>query len=181
MRLYTMTGDDGTTGRFLGGRVEKSDLLIEASGDIDEAVAALGVARAGVQDHWVAETILARQRELFVVGADLSVNPEHRDRLEPGTSLVTEAMVSGLESLIDQVVSEHPLEPVFIVPGDDLNSARLDLARTIVRRAERHVVGVSRAGHVVSPEVLQYLNRLSDLLYALARAGVSGTEPTSRR
>ncbi len=180
MRIYTKTGDDGTTGRFLGGRVAKSDHVVEVAGDLDEAVAALGVARAGVPRTALAEAILARQRELFVVGADLAANPDHRDRLEPAVSLVTEAMVTGVEEIIDEVVAEHPLRPVFVVPGEDLTAARLDLARAIVRRAERHAVAAKEAGQPVSETALRYLNRLSDLLYVQARAGAWGAEPTSR-
>ncbi|MCV2394638.1 cob(I)yrinic acid a,c-diamide adenosyltransferase [Actinotalea sp. M2MS4P-6] len=179
MRVYTKTGDDGTTGRFLGGRVPKSDVLIEASGDVDEAIAVLGVVRAGCEDEALAETVLTLQRELFVVGADLATNPDHRDRLRPGVSLVTEQMVEALEDRIDRLVAEQPLRPVFVVPGSDLTSSRLDHARTVVRRSERHVVAAEEAGHVVSPAVLRYLNRLSDLLFVLARNAAGDVEPPS--
>ena len=179
MRVYTKTGDDGSTGRFLGGRVSKADVLVEASGDVDEAIAVLGLVRAGCQDDALAEDVLARQRELFVVGADLATNPDRRDRLEPGVSLVTAEMVAGLESLIDRLVAEQPLRPVFVVPGSDLTSARLDHARTVVRRAERHVVGAQEAGHTVGSDALRYLNRLSDLLFVMARHAAGDVEPAS--
>ena len=179
MRIYTKAGDDGTTGQFLGGRVSKADALIEACGDIDEAVAALGVARAGCPPE-LAELLLDRQRDLFVVAADLATNPRHRDRLEPGISLVTPPMVARLELLIDALVADHPLRPVFVVPGTTAVSAAVDLARAVVRRAERKVVRAREAGHHVNPEVLEYLNRLSDLVFVLARqaAGPTG-EPAS--
>ncbi len=176
MRVYTKSGDDGTTGRFLGGRVSKADVLVEASGDVDEAIAVLGLVRSGTSDPDLAGTVLDLQRELFVVGADLATNPDRRERLEPGVSLVTDAMVTALEGLIDRAVAEQPLRPVFVVPGSDVTSARLDHARTVVRRAERHVVGAYQSGHVVGTEALRYLNRLSDLLFVLARHAAGDTE-----
>ena len=180
MRIYTKAGDDGTTGLFLGSRVSKADVLVDAYGDIDEAVAVLGVARAGCLETPLAEAILERQRELFVVAADLATNPEHRDRLRPGISQVTEEMVAGIEVLIDRLVAEKPLRPVFIVPGATAVSAAIDHARTVLRRAERHVVQAEGAGHEVSPLVLAYLNRISDLAFVLARhAAGDQDEPPS--
>ena len=179
MRVYTKTGDDGSTGRFLGGRVSKADVLVEASGDVDEAISVLGTVRAACNDADLAELIFERQRELFVVGADLAANPAHRDRLEPGISAVTGAMVAGLETLIDQLVADKPLRPVFVVPGADPTSSGLDHARTVVRRAERHTVGAQEAGHLVEPIAIHYLNRLSDLLFVLARHAAPESEPAS--
>ncbi|HWS58936.1 MAG TPA: cob(I)yrinic acid a,c-diamide adenosyltransferase [Actinotalea sp.] len=180
MKVYTRAGDDGTTGLFLGGRVSKADILVDACGDIDEAVAVLGVARAGCADPVLADLVLARQRELFVVAADLATNPAHRDRLTPGLSLATTEMVEALEVLIDRLVAERPLRPVFVVPGSCTTSAALDHARTVVRRAERHVVRAQDEGHVVSATALRYLNRLSDLTFVLARyAAGDAEEPAS--
>ena len=179
MKVYTKTGDDGTTGRFLGGRVSKADLLVEASGDVDESVSVLAVARAGCADPALAQIVFERQRELFVVGADLATNPDHRDRLVPEVSQVTEEMIERLEDLIDRLVAERPRKPVFIVPGADPTSAALDLARTVVRRAERHAVAAEQTGHVVSPWALRYLNRLADLLFVLARHAADQDEPAS--
>ncbi|UFU07707.1 cob(I)yrinic acid a,c-diamide adenosyltransferase [Ruania halotolerans] len=193
MRIYTRTGDDGSTGRLYGGRVAKTDPLMDTSGDLDEVVALLGVARAAVpaaasvtraahadQDQ-LAEIILRLQRELFVVGADLAVNPERRHKLEPGVSLVTEEMVAGLESLIDELVAERPLRPVFVVPGATPLGAALDHARAVARRAERHALAAREAGGQVSTAVGHYLNRLSDLLFVLARHAAGETdEPTTR-
>ncbi|MCB2175808.1 MAG: cob(I)yrinic acid a,c-diamide adenosyltransferase [Actinomycetales bacterium] len=181
MRVYTKAGDDGTTGRFLGGRVSKADLVVEACGDVDEAVAVLGLVRAepGRGGARLGEEVLQRQRELFVVAADLATNPAHRDRLEPGTSLVTDEMVTALEHLIDALVEQRPLRPVFVVPGSEPVSARLDHARTVVRRAERHVVAARAEGHVVGEAALRYLNRLSDLLFVMARHAAGEVEPPS--
>ncbi len=178
--VYTKTGDDGTTGRLLGGRVAKDDPLIEACGDLDEAVAALGMARARLahseDPHGFAELVLWVQRSLFVVAADLMANPRARDRLDPGISLVQDTAVGQVEDAIDRVTESHPLAPVFVVPGADDASASLDLARAVVRRAERHTVAAARAGHTVTDPVLLTLNRTSDLLYVLARAVAGGDE-----
>jgi cob(I)alamin adenosyltransferase len=179
-RIYTKTGDDGTTGLLFGGRIGKDDLLTAAYGTTDEAVAALGLARAGASSDVMAEDILTLQRELFVVGADLATNPRERARLEPEVSLVTDAMVRRLEQRIDALVEQRALPQVFIVPGATAASAALDLARAIVRRAERAVVALEHAGREVNPEVRRYLNRLSDLLFVLARREAGESEPPSR-
>jgi cob(I)alamin adenosyltransferase len=180
VRIYTRTGDDGTTGRFRGGRVSKADPATEAYGAVDEAVATLGLARALSDAPPVRGLILRLQRELFVVGADLATNPAKRDRLEPGVSLVTGEMVREVEALIDQRVDEQPLPDSFVVPGANPVSAALDLARVTVRRAERRAVAMRDAGGLVSDEVLGYLNRLSDLLFVLARWQSGGPEEPSR-
>ena len=179
-RIYTKTGDDGTTGLLYGGRVPKDDLLTEAYGTTDEAVAALGLARALAGDEEIRPSLLALQRELFVVGADLATDPSSRGKLEPGVSLVVAAMVERLEQQIDELVAARPLPQVFIVPGANPASAAIDLARSIVRRAERNVVALERADRVVNPEVRRYLNRLSDLLFVVARWQAGETEPASR-
>lgn len=180
-RIYTKTGDDGTTGLFLGGRVSKADELVDAFGDVDEAVALLGVARSGCTEPQLADLILRLQRELFVVGADLAANPDKRDRLVAGVSLVTPAIVGEVEAMIDRLVAERPLRPVFVVPGASATGAAIDHARTVVRRAERHAVRARGLGHAVNQDALGYLNRLSDLLFVLARhAAGEHAEPASR-
>ena len=180
-RVYTKTGDDGTTGQLFGGRIPKGGELVDALGDIDEAVSTLGVARAECAvdqptEKCIAEIILRVQKDLFIVGADLSVNPQHRERLKPGISLVEPEMVTELERLIDRLVEEQPLKPVFLVPGTTTLEAKLDLARTVVRRAERAVLRAKDAGHPVSEHAQHYLNRLSDLVFVLARRAVDGLE-----
>jgi cob(I)alamin adenosyltransferase len=179
-RIYTKTGDDGTTGLLFGGRVGKDDLVTEAYGTTDEAVAALGLARALTGDEQIAAAMLALQRDLFVVGADLATNPEERERLDPGVSLVTDDMIDALEARIDALVAEQPLPQVFIVPGANPASAAIDLARSIVRRGERAVVALERADRAPNPSVRIYLNRLSDLLFVLARRQAGEGEPASR-
>ncbi len=178
-RIYTKTGDDGTTGLLYGGRVPKDDAATEAYGTTDEAVAVLGVARAAAEPP-LAEEILALQRELFVVGADLATNPDERGKLEAGVSLVTPEMTERLERRIDEFVAERSLPNAFIVPGSNQVSAALDHARSVVRRAERNVVSFEGEGREVNPEVRRYLNRLSDLLFVLARRSAGEDEPTSR-
>ena len=154
-RIYTKTGDDGTTGLLYGGRISKSDPAAEAYGTTDEAVAVLGLARSLSDDEPLNEEILRIQRELFVVGADLATNPKERSKLEPGVSLVTVEMVERLEALIDATVAEHPLPREFIVPGANPVSGSLDVARSTVRRAERRTVELRESGRDVNPEVVQ--------------------------
>ncbi len=178
-RIYTKSGDDGTTGLLYGGRTSKGADLMDALGDIDEAVSALGVARAHCADQARADLILGLQRDLFVVAADLATNPTHRDRLVQGISLVDQAMPVKIEELIDALVLEQPLRPVFVVPGTTPQEAALDLARSVVRRAERHTVQAKTAGAHVTDDVLRYLNRLSDLLYVVARHAVDGAEESA--
>jgi cob(I)alamin adenosyltransferase len=179
-RIYTRTGDDGTTGLLYGGRVPKDDLVTDAYGTTDEAVAILGQARAVAGDEAMRADLLALQRELFVVGADLATNPSERRKLEPDVSLVTERMVRRLEQRIDDLVAERPLPTVFIVPGANPASAAIDTARAVVRRAERAVVALEHAQREVNPQVRLYLNRLSDLLFVLARWEAGESEPASR-
>ena len=179
-RIYTKTGDDGTTGLLYGGRVSKAGLVPEACGTLDELVAALGLARALTTDHAFREVLLSLQRELFVVGADLATNPAERDRLEAGVSLVTPAMVERLEATIDELVLAHPLPNAFIVPGANPVSACIDVARSVARRAERRVTELRDSSTEVNDDVLRYLNRLSDLLFVHARVQAGEAEPLSR-
>jgi cob(I)alamin adenosyltransferase len=180
-KIYTKKGDDGTTGLLYGGRVSKADPATEAYGTTDEAVAVLGLARALSDDAALKREVLGLQRELFVVGADLAANPKERAKLEPEVSLVTAEMVERLEARIDELVAEHPLPSEFIVPGANPVSASFDMARSVIRRAERHVVELRDSGAEVNEALLRYLNRLSDLLFVLARMAGGESEPTSRR
>jgi cob(I)alamin adenosyltransferase len=180
VRIYTRSGDDGTTGLLYGGRISKADPAAEAYGSVDETVSALGLARALIEDPAQRAVILELQRELFVVGADLATNPDQRSRLTPGVSLATKALVERLEGLIDQEVERRPLPQEFVVPGANPASAALDVARTLARRAERRAVELAATGWEVNPEALRYLNRLSDLLFVLARSAAGGDEAPSR-
>jgi cob(I)alamin adenosyltransferase len=179
--IYTKTGDDGTTGRLFGGRVSKADRVIEACGTLDEAVAALGIARAALEGgDDLRAIVLALQRGLFVAAADVAANPRARDRLVPGISEVTGEMTAELEQRIDRLVGGQPLRPAFIVPGATPASAALDLARTFVRRAERGLVAARDDGMPLGAALMTYLNRASDLAYVLARrAAGDRDEPLS--
>ena len=179
-RIYTKTGDDGTTGLLFGGRVSKADTVPEACGTLDEAVAVLGLARSSSEVADLRRELLGLQRELFVVGADLAANPAERGKLEPGISLVTPEMAERLETRIDELVVTHPLPNAFVVPGANAVSALLDVARSVIRRAERRVVELRDSGAEANDAVLRYLNRLSDLLFVLARVEAGETEPISR-
>jgi cob(I)alamin adenosyltransferase len=169
MKIYTKRGDDGTTGLLFGGRVPKDDHRTSVYGTLDEAVAALGLARAGGLSETVEAAVVRVQREMFIVGAQLATAADNRHKLKAGISRVTPEMTAWAEEQIDALVTTHPLPQEFILPGESAGSAGLDLARSIVRRAEREAVAMDRAGLVDDPEVLRFLNRVSDLLFALAR------------
>lgn len=171
MKIYTRKGDDGTTGLWYGGRRPKADPRVDAYGLLDEANSALGVARGlcGDDDAEVAGDVLALQRDLFVAGAELAATPEAADRLEDGVSRVTAEMTAALEPAIDRYMDRVELPPKFVIPGGTLLSGQLDLARAILRRAERRVAGLAADGELASDAVLAYLNRAADLVYAIAR------------
>jgi cob(I)alamin adenosyltransferase len=168
VRIYTRRGDDGTTGLLHGGRVRKDDPRPEAYGAVDEAQAFLGLARSEARAAGrteVDELLVRLERDLWVLMAELATEPERRDRLVPGTSLVTAEMVAGLEPVIDELSARFEPPGGFVVPGQDRVAATLDVARTVVRRAERRALAVAVDGSFVVP----YLNRLSDLLWTMAR------------
>ena len=169
MRIYTRRGDAGTTSLLFGGRVSKADARTEAYGMADQAVSAMGLARALCEDSRVQEVLLQTQREMFVVGAELATDPAQSGHLEKHHDRVTAEMVAALEGMIDEVDGRIDLPRAFIVPGGSAGSGALDLARSTVRSAERRVVQLNDAGELANPEVLRYLNRLSDLLFMLAR------------
>lgn len=171
MKVYTRRGDDGTTGLLYGGRVGKDEVGPAAYGEVDEAVSALGLARAEAPVGSELHDLLVRlQRELFVVGAELATAPENRPRLTAEVSLVTSGMVASLEPVIDEITARFEPPREFVLPGENRPAAALDLARTVIRRAERAAVSASAAGWLPSDsQVVAYLNRLADLAYTLAR------------
>lgn len=184
MRIYTKKGDDGSTGLLFGGdRVSKADARTDAYGTTDEAVSALGLARASIgaatdrTEVRLGELILRLERELFVVGAELATHSDRRDRLTDGVSRVTEEMVGALEAEIDALeeLVEQPKE--FVLPGESMTGAALDLARSTVRRAERRSVALAADGGLPDSQVVPYLNRLADLLFVAARAADGGFQP----
>ena len=146
-KVYTRTGDDGTTALLFGGRVKKDAPGPTAYGAVDEAVAALGLARAECEVGSELGDLLVRlQRELFVAGAELATAPENRDRLVDGTTRVTDDMVGALEPIIDDVTTRFEPPQEFVLPGENRVAAALDVARTVVRRAERESVAAAEAG-----------------------------------
>jgi len=166
VKIYTRKGDDGTTGLFHGGRVAKDSELPSAYGTVDEAQAVLGVARAmAARGGELDELLITLERDLWVLMAELATAPENRHKLTPEQTAVTQPMVDRLEALIDELSSRFDAPTEFVVPGENLVAAYLDLARTVVRRAERLSLGAAEPPSLVVP----YLNRLSDLLWTMAR------------
>ena len=168
MKIYTRTGDSGDTGLFGGGRVAKDDARVEAYGDVDELNAVLGMARAVELMPRIDEVLVLVQRDLFAIGALLATPDRDRMAQHLQKARIDERRIAELEQAIDDAESE--LEPLraFILPGGTPKAAALHVARTVCRRAERHVV---RLQHDVElpPLVVIYMNRLSDLLFTLAR------------
>ena len=169
MKIYTKTGDDGETRLLFGGRVSKADPRCEAYGATDLAVSAMGLARGLCQDPKVKDILLQVQNEMFTVGAELATDPSEYQHLKDNFRTVTAEMVSRLEALIDELDAEVELPAAFIVPGASAGSGALDVARSQLRAGERRVVELKEGGLLANPEVLKYVNRLSDLLFMLAR------------
>jgi cob(I)alamin adenosyltransferase len=171
VKIYTKKGDDGSTSLWYGGRVPKHHGRTEAYGALDEACSQLGVARAlcDASQAELAADVLRLQNDIFIVGAELATAPEAAERLEDGVSRTTEAMVTELERLIDRYMSEVELPPKFVIPGGNQLSAQLDVARTVVRRAERRISALDEEGQLASETVIHFVNRASDLVYAMAR------------
>lgn len=166
MKIYTRTGDAGETGLFGGARVGKDDPRVEAYGTVDELNSCLGVIRALGASSETDESLLQIQSDLFTLGAELACAPGKEDKLR--MTVLGEPDIARLEGWIDR--SEAPLEPLknFVLPGGSTCAAELHRARTVCRRAERCTLTASRTSPVRS-EVIVYLNRLSDLLFVLAR------------
>jgi cob(I)alamin adenosyltransferase len=169
-KIYTRTGDDGTTGLVIGPRRSKADVRIAAVGAVDEANAVIGIARAVSHGMMRITTVLGRiQNDMFDVGADLAT-PGDDSKFDTPPLRVADRQVEWLEKTIDQF--NRDLEPLssFVLPGGSLAAAHLHAARTVVRRAERAAVALAAAETDTSPAALRYLNRLSDLMFVLARS-----------
>ncbi|HET7574230.1 MAG TPA: cob(I)yrinic acid a,c-diamide adenosyltransferase [Solirubrobacterales bacterium] len=171
VKIYTRKGDDGTTSLWYGGRVPKHHGRTEAYGALDEACSQLGVARAlcGPEHAELAADLLRLQDDIFVAGAELATAPEASERLEDGISRTTEAMVAELEQAIDRYMDRVDLPPQFVIPGGNQLSAQLDVARTTIRRAERRITALAEGGEPIAETVIHFVNRASDLAYAMAR------------
>jgi cob(I)alamin adenosyltransferase len=168
MKIYTKTGDRGDTGLFGGGRVPKDDLRVEAYGDVDELNAVLGMARSIEMMPRIDEVLVPIQRDLFAIGALLATPDREKMAQHLEKARIDDARIAELEHAIDD--GEAELEPLraFILPGGTPKAAALHVARTVCRRAERHVVRLQREVEL-PPLAIIYLNRLSDLLFTLAR------------
>ncbi|HYH12241.1 MAG TPA: cob(I)yrinic acid a,c-diamide adenosyltransferase [Thermomicrobiales bacterium] len=165
MRIYTAKGDKGSTD-LLGERVSKDDPRIDLIGILDESTSSIGLGRAQATLAPWAELLIQAQRDLYQIMAELAFV----DELRPDAYRLPAERVTWLEESISTVESTVSLPPQFVVPGDTVAGAALDVARTVVRRAERLAVHLDRAGRIPNPEILRYLNRLSSLLFIVARA-----------
>ncbi len=193
MKIYTRKGDDGTTGLYYGGRVRKDDAAPAAYGDVDEAQSAIGLAHAEARTYpggiggELDLLLIDLERDLWVLMADLATEEANREKLVAGASKVNSAMIDKLEAHIDDLTGRFEMPKEFVVPGQNKISAYLDVARTVVRRAERtSLAAISEQGLLRNPAspddslVLTYLNRLSDLLWTIARWQEHGATLTSR-
>lgn len=169
MKTFNKKGDRGETSLLYGDRVAKNDPRCEAYGTIDEAVSTLGLARQFCQPE-VNHIVLSVQQELFIVGAELATLPEHYSKLVSKQQVVTPAMVQRLEHLIDELETKVAMPQTFIIPGSAATGlAALDVARAVIRRAERRIIDMKQAGTSINENLPQYINRLADLVFTLAR------------
>jgi cob(I)alamin adenosyltransferase len=171
MSIATKTGDSGQTSLMYGRRVAKTDPRVETYGSVDELNAALGMARVSAEDAFIAEQILAVQKELIIVMGELATAAEDLTRYaKNGYQLTSAAMVDRLTGVIDDLEKNKLLYyKGWAIPGSTLASAALDIARTTCRRAERRVAALSESSAAFNGEILRYLNRLSDLCWLLGR------------
>jgi cob(I)alamin adenosyltransferase len=177
VKIYTRDGDDGTTGLYFGGRILKNSEPIEVNGAVDEAQAALGWARSlSEPSSRLFELIVSLERDLWILMAEVATLPVNRHKLSAKKSLVTSDMVERIEAEIDSLSSEVEVPKEFVVPGENQLSAALDVARTVIRRAERVAVAYPLEGSFV----VAYLNRLSDLAWTMARWAEGAHHRTAR-
>jgi cob(I)alamin adenosyltransferase len=175
MRYYTGKGDQGTTD-LLGDRVTKNDPIVALLGDLDEATSSIGNGRAHSADTELTTTLMETQHDLYRIMAELAFT----DEIRPESYNFGSDRVEWLEATTDAIGTRFSLPPHFILPGDTVPGAALDVARTVVRRAERTAVDVQANGRLPNQEILRYLNRLSSLLFIAARyedhlAGIQST------
>jgi cob(I)alamin adenosyltransferase len=171
MSIVTKTGDKGETSLMYGRRLSKGDPRVDAYGCLDELTAALGLARSLASDKFVSEQILAAQKDLIIVMGELATAPADRQRyLKGGFHLTTNDMVDRITAIIFDLEKDQSLYPKdWVIPGGTQVSASLDFARATCRRAERHITAFSAGEKNFNPEILRYLNRLSDLCWVFAR------------
>jgi cob(I)alamin adenosyltransferase len=170
MSIITKTGDDGTTGLMYNRRVSKCDPRVEAYGAVDELNAALGMARAATDEDFIASNLLGIQKNLVVLMGELATAREDLGRYAAdGFQIVTKKLTARVEEVAKEIEAQNITYRGWATPGSNAASAALDLARTICRRAERRVCELVEPGHISNSEISVYLNRLSDLLWLMAR------------
>ncbi len=180
MKIYTKKGDKGDTSLLYGDQVSKDNIAPEAYGSVDELVAALGLIRCEEKlPIEVKDTTLRIQRELFIVGAELATDKEKRSKLVDGKTKVTESMIKMLEKDIDFLTEKNGIPTYFVVPGENVISAKFDWARVVSRRAERKCVTWYKTSEIEDSKVVTYLNRLSDFLWMMARDFEEDWTPSS--
>jgi len=180
MKIYTKKGDKGNTSLLYGDQVSKDNIAPEAYGSVDELVAALGLIRCEEKlPIEVKDTTLRIQRELFIVGAELATDKEKRSKLVDGKTKVTESMIKMLEKDIDFLTEKNGIPTYFVVPGENVISAKFDWARVVSRRAERKCVTWYKTLEIEDSKVVTYLNRLSDFLWMMARDFEEDWTPSS--
>ena len=168
-RIYTKFGDQGETSLLYGGRVSKNNPHTEAYGITDEAVSAMGLARATSEDPRVKDVLRDIQKELFTIAAELATEPDKYELYQQHFQPVTPEMIDNLEATIDSLEADVKMPNVFILPGGSPASAAIDLARCLIRTAERRVVALKEVGGLTNDLIINYLNRAGDLLFVLAR------------
>ena len=168
-KVYTKFGDSGETSLLYGGRISKNSPNTEAYGITDEAVSVMGLARAFTSDERVNDMLRQLQRELFTIAAELATDPGKYELFQQHFTPVTEEMVTSLETAIDSLEEEFTMPTVFILPGGSQASSAIDLARCVIRTAERRVVAMAQQDLLTNSLIMTYLNRLGDLLFVLAR------------
>lgn len=169
MKIYTRKGDSGQTSLLFGGNTSKSGIRCEAYGSTDEAISAMGLARALAKEPLVKEILYRIQSEMFIVGSELATIPSQIEKFKSKYPTITSDMVSQVEKDIDTLNQRIKLPQSFIIPGASSSSAALDVARTTLRRAERRIVSINESESLDNQEILRYVNRVSDLLFILAR------------
>ncbi len=180
MSIVTKTGDDGTTGLMYGRRVPKNHPRVEAYGAIDELNAALGLARASTRDIFIHDLLLAIQKDMVILMGELATAVEDLSRyVKDGFSLVTPAMTTKLDAAAKEMELQNLKFKGWATPGQNVSSATLDVARTVCRRGERRVYALHASGQLQNNEILIYLNRLSDVLWLLARWAEEKSPPAS--
>lgn len=169
MKIYTKQGDEGETSLLYGGRTSKTDPRVTAYGTLDEAISAMGMARAACSDEWVKSRLFEAQRDLFTVMSELAAAPSEHEKFKKHFKSITSERTASLEALVDEIDARIKLPRSFVIPGASKGSAAIDFARAVVRRAERDIIALGRVSSLMNPEILKYVNRCSDALFMLAR------------